>query len=328
MAQVIKFYKNANEQDIVLNLSFQNNTNNSIENINDDIFTFDSKPTEIISVEFNMTLNLDVFNDIAPFEEVDPELSCKYYLSFVSDTSRQRGYVEFKEIENTQTLKKLYCRFDIDPTIFFGSIDFQGLLVRNKEFREKKGYLTSKYSILGSSLKKRIYVDPYEKFDGSDMKLGFDKIDRPNALYQCVHTNPPKINLNKDAPESLKELFRYKGSGNARAAVRDAMFRPIAVDVWEQLARKAIEKMTPTEDSDDAEVLYPEHLEFPYNRIANIIAKACYGGSQSSAIDKLVDDIRVQKRRLKLINEVLPLVVQEVADLSDIYSKTSKRWRS
>ena len=88
MAQVIKFYKNANEQDIVLNLSFQNNTNNSIENINDDIFTFDSKPTELISVEFNMTLNLDVFTDIAPFEEIDPELSCKYYLSFVSDTSR------------------------------------------------------------------------------------------------------------------------------------------------------------------------------------------------------------------------------------------------
>lgn len=326
MAQIIKFYKNANEQDIKLNLAFKNDDNNPINNINDDIFTFNSKPSEIVSVEFDMTLTLDIIEEIMPFEEIDPLSSCKYYLSYVSDSSRQRGYVEFKEKEKTETLKKLYCRFDIDPSIFFGSIDFQALLIRNKEYRESKGYLTAKYSILGSSSKKRIYIDPYQQFDGSDMKVEFDKIERSNALYQCVYSNPPKVNLNKDAPESLKELFRYKGSGDVRATVRDAMWRPIAVDVWEQLARKAIEKMTPIEDSDNADVLYPEDLEFPYNRIADTIAKVCYGGSQTNAIDQLVDDIRVQKRRLKLINDILPLVVQEVAELSNTYAKTSKTW--
>ena len=121
-------------------------------------------------------------------------------------------------------------------------------------------------------------------------------------------------------------MFKFKGDTNVKAIVRDALFRPIVVDVWEQLARKALEKMRPIEESSDLEVLDPENLEFPYNRVADLIAKACYGGSQTSAIDKLKDDIGDQKKRLKLINEQLPLVVQEIADLTNVYKSTSKNW--
>jgi hypothetical protein len=213
--------------------------------------------------------------------------------------------------------------------MYFGSIDLKGLLVRNKEFKKRKGFLTTKYSILGSSATKKIYIDPFKKFDGSDMEVEFGKVSRSGALYQLQHSNPPKLIINKDAPEKIKEMLKYKGTSKTKNIIRDALFRPIAVDAWEQLARKALEKMTPIEDSSDfvVEVLDPENLEFPYDRIANIIAKSIYGDPKS-AVDNLKHDIGIQKKRLELINEKLPMVVQEIAELTEVYNKAAKNtWK-
>ena len=325
MARIIRFYKHASNDDLLLNIS---TLREEVETVSENILTFTKKPSEIFSIDFDLTVNLEVFDTIAPITEIDPESSVDYYLSYVSDSSRQRGFVKFEEDTSKISLtgkKHLSCSIDIDPSLYFGSIEFSGLIVRKKEFRKTKGFLTSKYSILGTSTDKRLYIDPFEKFDGSDMDVEFGKITRPGALYQLQHSNPPKLIINEDAPLSIKEMFKYKGD-NVKAIVRDALFRPIVVDVWEQLARKALEKMRPIEESSDLEVLDPENLEFPYNRVADLVAKACYGGSQASAIDKLKDDIGDQKKRLKLINEQLPLVVQEIADLTAVYKTTSKNW--
>ena len=327
MAQIIRFYKSASNEDVLLNLS---TSREDVETVSEDILTFTSKPLEKVIIDFDLTVNLEVFNLIAPETETDPEGSVDYYLSYISDASRQRGYVKFEHDSSKVSLtgrKHLSCKVEIDPSMFFGSIEFKGLIVRNKEFRKYKGFLTSKHSILGTSVQKRLYIDPFEKFDGSDMDVEFGKVTRPGALYQLQHSNPPKVVINEEAPESIKEMFKYKGNAApTKALIRDALFRPIAVDIWEQLARKALEKMRPIEDTSDLEVLDPENLEFPYNRVADVIAKACYGGSQAGAIGKLKDDIGNQKMRLQLINEKLPLVVQEISELTEVYKKTSKNW--
>lgn len=326
MAQIIRFYKHASIDDVLLNIS---TSREDVETVSENILTFTKKPSKIVSIDFDLTVNLEIFESVVPVSEIDPEKSVDYFLSYVSDSSRQRGFIKFKEDSSKISLtgrKHLSCSIDIDPSLYFGSIEFKGLIVRNKEFKKSRGFLTSKYSILGTSSEKRLYIDPFEKFDGSDMDVEFGKVTRPGALYQLQHSNPPKLIINEDAPLSIKEMFKFKGDTKVKAIVRDALFRPIVVDVWEQLARKAIEKMRPIEESSDLEVLDPENLEFPYNRVADLIAKASYGGSQKSAIDKLKDDIGDQKKRLKLINEQLPLVVQEIADLTNVYKLTSKNW--
>jgi hypothetical protein len=326
MAQILRFYKHADANNFLLNFKAPID----LDRINDDTFTFTSKPEKKISIKIDLVINTKIFESIAPETEIGVENSVDYYLSYVSDASRQRGFIEFKEnhskIELTER-KHYECELEIDPSMYFGSIDLKGLIVRNKDFKKHKGFLTSKYSILGASKTKKIYIDPFKKFDGSDMEVEFGKVSRSGALYQLQHSNPPKLIINKDTPETIKEMLKYKGTSKTKNIIRDALFRPIAVDAWEQLARKAVEKMTPIEDSSDfgIEVLDPENLEFPYNRIANIIAKSIYGDPKS-AVDNLKHDIGIQKKRLELINEKLPMVVQEIAELTEVYSKASKNY--
>ena len=326
MAQILRFYKHADSNNFLLN--FQAPVN--VDKINDDTFTFTTKPEKKISIKIDLVVDTKIFESIAPETEIDVVNSVDYYLMYVSDASRQRGFVKFKEnLSKIDLAEKRHfeCVLEIDPSMYFGSIDLKGLIVRNKEFKKQKGFLTSKYSILGSSKTKKIYLDPFKKFDGSDMEVEFGKVARSGALYQLQHSNPPKLIINKDAPETIKEMLRFKGTSKTKNIIRDALFRPIAVDAWEQLARKAVEKMTPIEDSSDfgIEVLDPENLEFPYDRIANIIAKSIYGNPKS-AVDNLKHDIGIQKKRLELINEKLPMVVQEIAELTEVYSKASKNY--
>ena len=133
----------------------------------------------------------------------------------------------------------------VNPDEWFGYITFTGFVVRKKSRRETKGFLTEKYSIVGNTQELVIHLDPIEKFDGSEIEMDDGPIPQKNALYQLIQSNPPKIMIKEDAPEFVIKMLRHKGSGDRRALIRDTLFAPILVDVWEQLARAGIYKMLP-----------------------------------------------------------------------------------
>lgn len=326
MAQVFRFYEFADGEDILLNFSHEDA---DIEQVSGDIWTYKERPSGPISITFDLSINSAIFESISPETEIDPESSVDYYLKYVCKTSRQTSFIKFEEDNSKQSLTgRIFfkCVIKLNPELYFGAIDFYALIVRNKDFRSYKGFLTSKYSILGESKTKKLYVDPFQKFEGTDMDVQFGKVKKYKALYQLKHSNPPKLILNEDAPDHIKDMFNYSISdGKIKSLIRDALFRPIVVDVWEQFARKAIEQMTPVENSFD-EVPNPSELEFPYNRVAEMLAVVCYGGSQETASEALMSDVGNQKKRLDLINEKLPMIVQEKENLMSVYDKTAKNY--
>jgi len=323
MAQIIRFYKHASDDDLALNIIAP-----EAKRLSEVIYSFDHKPLKKVSINFSLSLERDSLNNIMPEDEKNKEDSVDSYLSYVSVSSRQRGFIKFELDTSSSTKEKkiMSCKMDIDPSSFFGFIEFGGLLVRNNAAANKANFLTSKHSILGTTKKIKLYIDPFQKFEGSDMDVSFGKLSRSTALYELIDSTPPRVLINEDAPQSIIDMFKNRDEGNQRALVRDALWRPIVVDIWEQLARKSLEKMMTDEDSAEIDVYDPEDLEFPYNRIAEVIAKSAYGGSREGAIGKLKSDMRNQKSRLKLINETLPMVVQELNDLTGIYKKLSKKY--
>ena len=123
-------------------------------------------------------------------------------------------------------------------------------------------------------------------------------------------------------------MLRYKESGpkNPRALMRDAAFSSINVDVWEQLARTAISKMLPEDET--GEIVDPEYLAYPHNRVVEKVATRLYEGSLESCISTLKRELGSPGSRMKMLNETLPMWAQEMGSLSETYKKTASHYWS
>tara|TARA_B100000780_G_C21122797_1_gene454976 strand:- start:1308 stop:2303 length:996 start_codon:yes stop_codon:yes gene_type:complete len=330
MTQKIRFYNYADSDDIKLSLSIlQDEDLPQIKKASKG-YSFEQKPEKPFDISFKILVNRDIFTNVVPSTRHEDEADYEFCISYSSSASRKRDVLKLSKSNDTTLNNDLPFQglITIDPSEWFGSINFQAIVVRNKLIARERGYLTDKYSIVGSSDDHNIYIEPLEKFDGSQIEMADGQIRRDGALYELIQSSPPRLIINEEAPEFTLKMLRYRSRDNSRRAfVRDALFAPIIVDVWEQLARVAIHKMLP-EDSDDADIMDPKLITFPYNNIVQLIAKKLYGGTQEDANAALIGQLENPIGRAEMINEILPVVVQEIGELNKYYERlASKYWR-
>jgi hypothetical protein len=326
MTQKIRFYRYADQSDFKLSLSIDNADQLPEINSTSNGFSFEEKPKTFFKINFSLGIHSEIFNIVTPENSFEDENDFHFFISYISPTSRKRKTIELAKSDDISLNEIKYFDGDIliDPNEWFGYISFTGFAVRKKSRREAKGFLTDKHSIVGNSQEFTIYIDPIEKFDGSEIEMDDGQIPQKNALYQLIQSNPPKIMINEDAPEFTLKMLRHKGSGDRRALIRDTLFAPILVDVWEQLARAGIYKMLPDSDY-GGEVISPNDLAKPYNSIVLDAAKKMYSDAddpKQALIDELEEDPQT------VINERLHQAVQVIGDLNKYYEKCAKvYWR-
>ena len=328
MSQKFKFYKHAASSNITLNYDLSVD-HDATEWVSEGV-SFKSRPKNPFLVSFELSIDKEIFNTVLqPHEQANEDL-IDFYLAYSSDSSRKRGVIKF-DVSTDISLDNqllLSCNMDIDPQNWSGSILFKAHAVRTSLGQEHADYLTHKYAILGSSDSDKLYIDPLIKLKGSKIKIEEGRISKDKALYQLIHANPPRLIINENAPVEVLRMLRFKetGSRNHRVLMRDTAFSSINVDVWEQLARTAISKMLP--DDEDGEILDPEYLAYPHNRVVEKVAKRLYQGSLESCLATLKRELNSTGSRLKLLNETLPMWAQEMGSLSETYKKTASHYWS
>lgn len=326
MTQKIRFYNYADQNDLRLSLDIDNAEKLPEMNSVSNGVSFEEKPNSSFKIIFRLGVNSEIFDHVSPKNSFEDENDFNYFISYISPTSRKRKIIELTKSDAISINTFIYFEKDIliNPNEWFGHISFTGFVVRKKSRRETKGFLTDKYSIVGNTEEFIIYIDPIEKFDGSEIEMDDGQIPQKDALYQLIQSNPPKIMINEDAPEFTLKMLRHKGSGDRRALIRDTLFAPILVDVWEQLARAGIYKMLPESDH-GGEVISPQYLSKPYNSIVNDAAKKMYPDADDAA-QALVDELEEDPQTV--INEKLHQAVQVIGDLNKHYEKCAKEyWR-
>tara|TARA_B100000787_G_scaffold71188_1_gene52321 strand:- start:1176 stop:2171 length:996 start_codon:yes stop_codon:yes gene_type:complete len=329
MTQKIRFYEFAKPEDVNLNVNILPDEELPKINTTSNGYSFEEKPSKVFDVTFLLLINKDIFSYLVPNIVHEDENDYAFYVSYISSSSRKRETLELVKSSSVTLNNDIAFEgsININPSEWFGSISFNAVIVRKKTRAPSRGYLTRQYSIVGSSDDTNIYIDPLEKFDGSDIEMDDGKISRDNALYELIQSSTPRLIINEEAPEFTLKMLRYRENDTTRRAlVRDALFAPIIVDVWEQLARAAMYKMIP--ESESEEVADPKSLPFPYKNIAQLIAKKLYGGNQEEANNSLISQLDEVTTRTELINEILPVVVQEVGELNKYYERVAKTyWR-
>lgn len=328
MTQKIRFYKYADQSDIILNLDINNNESLPDINLTSNGFSFEEKPPAPFNIDFKLAVNSDIFKLVVPENAIEDEDDFQYFVSCISPLSRKRQTIELsksKDISLTE-FKNFEGNILIDPEEWFGSVSFHANVVRKKTRKnEVSGFLTDKYSIIGNSHEHVVYIEPLEKFDGSEIEMDDGPIPQADALYQLIQSNPPKIMINEDAPEFTLKMLRYKGTKNdRRVLIRDTLFAPILVDVWEQLARAGIYKMLPEADNGNY-IADTSELPHPYRTIVEHVAKKIYSDSDDPS-KALVEELEEDPKTV--INEKLHQAVQAIGDLSKYYEKCAKPyWR-
>ena len=330
MTQKIRFYKYADQSDIILNLNIDDNESLPVINSTSNGFSFEEKPSTSFTIDFKLKVNSDIFKLVVPETAIETEDDFQYFVSCISPLSRKRQTIELSKTKSKDTSLNEFKIFEgnilIDPKEWFGSVSFHANVVRKKtRKREERGFLTDKYSIIGNSHEHVVYIEPLEKFDGSEIEMDDGPIPQADALYQLIQSNPPKIMINEDAPEFTLKMLRYKGTRNdRRSLIRDTLFAPILVDVWEQLARAGIYKMLPEADTGDY-VAETSELPHPYRTIVEHVAKKIYSDSDDPS-KALVEELQEDPKTV--INEKLHQAVQAIGDLSKSYEKCAKPyWR-
>lgn len=328
MAQKFKFHNYVASNDIALNFVLSGDA--ATELVTEGL-TFKTRPNKSFIISFELIANKELFNTVLTPDESANQGLIDFYLSYSSGLSRKRDVIKFIPSSNISLGNDLLldCQLHIEPQEWSGSIQFIAHAVRNSSAKKATNYLTHKYAILGSSDTHKLHIDPLIKLKGSKLKIDEGAVARKHSLYQLIHANPPRLIINKDAPKSILRMLRSKGDGpqSPRTLMRDAAFSSIRVDVWEQLARTAVSKMIP--DDESAEIIDPEFLAYPHNRVIEKIAKKLYGSpgsSQKSDINTLKGELRTLTSRLTLLNETLPMLAQELGSLITTYKRTADNY--
>lgn len=327
MSQIIRFYNYASDGDLNLQISITASGDDKIDQINPSIYSFTSLPESKFEINFTLDYDINKLDMLLPEpERSDFEKHTKFIIKYECKNSRKRGLYDLAKAVSLNKAKGkhiLECNVQHKPQEWSGDIDFKCLLVRVTESDNAEGFLTEQYSILAESASKKLYIEPFQKaMKGGQLAVRVGKLEfkddvEINALYQ-LKKDTSEIILNENAPKHILKALQHKYSGDGPGKkLQDALFAPIVVDVWEQLAREAFDEMVPS-GSDD-EPMDPEDLSFPLNRIAEQIALILYDGSLEDAVADLKNKLSDQITRRYLINKQLPLAVQVIGDLQNDY---------
>lgn len=333
MSQIVRLYNHISHDDLNFQLKIHASKSDNILEVNKAIYSFESIPTANFSIDFHLAYDITKLNPLLPEEErADFHKFVKFIIRYECKNSRRRGVYDLTKAKTLKDADEIFeTTIDYSPNEWFGDIDFKCMLIRVAESNEHDQYLTEKYSILAESESKKLYLDPFkESSKGCQLGVRVGKFDfsdgdvEINALYQ-LKKDTPEIILNERAPKFILKALEhsYKKNGPNKN-LQNALFAPIVVDVWEQLAREAFDEMMPS-GSDD-EPMDPRDLSFPFNKIAERIALALYDGSLEDAINNLKYKLSNQVTRRHLINRELPLAVQEIGNLQDDYEKVAEHY--
>lgn len=333
MSQIVRLYNHISHDDLNFQLSIHAGKNDNILEVNPTIYSFESIPTSNFSINFHLHYDINKLNTLLPEEErADFHKFVKFIIKYECKNSRRRGVFDLIKGMTLSGANEVFeAQIDYSPNEWFGDIDFKCMLVRVIESKEDDQYLTEKYSILAESNSKKLYLDPFKESSlGGQLGVRIGKLDfndgdaEINALYQ-LKKDTLEIILNENAPKHiLKALEHSYKSDGPNKNLQNALFAPIVVDVWEQLAREAFDEMMPSGSEDDP--IDPGDLSFPFNKIAERIALALYDGNLEDAINNLKDKLSNQVTRRHLINRELPLAVQVIGNLQDDYEKVAEHY--
>lgn len=328
MSQIIRFYNYASEGDLNLQISIKATGDDEILQINPSIYSFSSLPTSKFSIQFTLDYEMSALDVLLPKEErSDFHKHTQFVIKYMCKNSRKRGLynlVKGVSLNKAKGNEIFECMIEHKPEEWFGDIDFTCLLIRVTESDNVEGFLTDKYSILAESGSKKLYIEPFQEaskggqLDVRTGKLDFNDGDvEINALYQ-LKKDTSEIILNENAPKHILKALQHKYQNDGPGKkLQNALFAPIVVDVWEQLAREAFDEMV--QSGSDDEPMDPADLSFPLNRIAEQIALILYDGSLEDAVTDLKHKLSNQITRRYLINKQLPLAVQVIGDLQNDY---------
>ena len=317
MAQEFKFYKSADNLDLLLNIESDIETEFLSSN---SIISFTETPKKRFKVVASIVFSQDIGMSVVPDEESFLD-SVSVLLLYSSTSSRKRVSVEMKRKPAVNKNLHYECEVDIDPKEWFKFIDFQACLVRNNSVPEHDAYLTNKNSLVGSSKIAKLYLDPYVDPSGGDLDIEWAENSDKELIY-WVDTSLRKLMLNSNMDPELKQLFGYKGKTGKRAQLRDALFAPIAADTWEWLAREALAQLTiQFTAEDEGEVLDIDDIDDTYKQVIINIAIALYGKNEDKAIKELKKNLSTPDDRITFLNRELPVAVQRLANLNQYYKK-------
>ncbi len=102
-----------------------------------------------------------------------------------------------------------------------------------------------KGTILATWPKLSIHLEPLQERSGDDFPtewVSFREKEETAAYTSSVHYmdfENDRVLINNDLPEELRRVLQSNTGGNEKA-LREAFFAPVAVDICEQIARKAL----------------------------------------------------------------------------------------
>ena len=297
----------------------------------DEELVFDSRPTKPFTIKFKAYLKRNIFGTLFHPDEQNPDLNSKLVVRYLSSDSRQRGVIDLISSNADDASSKFSgiieydAEMTCDPITWFGKVNFEALLVRTKSAPSQDQFKTKIHDILGSSNTPLLRIDKPKEISGNYLKVKVSPTnsDYPNALYELFveSSSEMMIGLNEQAPPILLEVLTSDHQSGNKAALRTALFAPIAIDVWEQLARKAFTMMVSEDRGSGIVMIVPlDESFYPYNNIADKVAEVIYR-NKSNYMTLLHDDLECDEDRDILINKKLPMAVQQLMDLTSLAAK-------
>tara|TARA_B100000767_G_scaffold97157_1_gene93244 strand:- start:280 stop:1305 length:1026 start_codon:yes stop_codon:yes gene_type:complete len=340
MSQLIRFVNFASADSIKLNIQIVPAKPDSVFKVNSFSHSFTKNPVSNFHIKFNIDFLLSDLNILIPENQKDDFFqNTKLVIKYVCKVSRKTGLIDLEKIKNLDESKGIYCyqaEKDFVADDFDGYIEFICLLVRTQQAPLEKGYLTEQSSILGESQSRILHIEPYEEADqgngnqlevitGQIEHVGREDVGFLNVLYQ-FNSDTLTIILNEKSPKATLKALEHVYSNDAESKkLQDAIFSPIILSVWEQLAREAFAEMT---DNSEGIPLDTSELSFPLNKVAETIAKTLYKGvNNNDAKEWLATMLSEEESKRHLIDKLVPLAVQEIAGLQDAYEPVSEKFK-
>ena len=309
-------------------------TNPSIKDFfevdSDAIINFKEKYEQDFMISVEVRFKANDLLEATPEEQ----LSIKDFailVQYVSFESRQRGVLKLEQSIILDDSKKDTFHFcgalNIDPSSWTGLVSLKPMIVRDKPIDSKENYLTDKGSIMGIGKTVQVYLSPRDLVSGGELSVMFETFDVDDQSLYKLTEGAPKVLIN-DKDEKLRSVLGSKTKTGYEANLRDALFAPIASDIWEQLIRRAFDQMIVNiMDSDgEANVISLDESYAPYNRVAQEFANAKYDSNDEENLESLKNALTDYKTRINLINKDLPVIVQTIhkKNMLKTYSQVSK----
>ena len=318
MSQNFNFYNSANN----LRLNLEVKSTEETQSAGSVGLTFLKAPNKKFTAKINLYIPRVKIEEIIGENESFKDVT-EVVLIYASKPSRKRQTIQMntskgKEISLGEDIYEAII--DIDPTEWFGNIEFSAFIVRSKTSKvDATRILTEKHSIIGTSKITKLFIEPFEETSGGDLEVVWSsEVDqnRESDILYWVDLDNRRLVLNKNMDQNLVSVFKYDGADNSKKKIRDAFFGPIATDAWEWIAREAI-----TEATHEQEELEVDTLDPVYRGVITNIAKAKFGGEEESALEQFKDVILTTETRNEFINQELPELVQKIANLSTHYKE-------